>query len=101
MGDSLFSEGKTASISETTSTQTPSGFTEQDYKDEKEVLKNCPLSPPDEFSNDENTTEKNGPLYIPKIFSGNDLNIENPIDQRTPVKHYFLRTILKKMNMKK
>lgn len=41
VGDSLFSEEKITSISETTSTQTPSGFTEQDYKGEKEALKNC------------------------------------------------------------
>lgn len=63
MGDSLLSEGRTASTSETTPIQTPSGFTKQDYKAEKEALKNCPLSPPDELSDDDNTKEDTGKVY--------------------------------------
>lgn len=55
MGDSLLSEGRTASTSNTTPIQIPSVFTKQDYKAEKEALKNCLLSPPDEFSGEDNT----------------------------------------------
>ena len=84
VGDSLLSEGRTASTSETTPIQTPSGFTKQDYKAEKEALKNSPLSPPDEFSDDDNTKEDTGPKYIPGVFSGNNLDLEDPKQKKPP-----------------
>lgn len=91
VGDSLLSEGRTTSTSDTTPIQPPSGFINQDHKDKKEALKNCPLSPPDEFSDDDNTKEDSGPMYIPGVFCGNNLDLESP---RPKKPHTYLPNII-------
>lgn len=87
VGNSLFSDNTTESPDTTTSSepvQTQSKITTQDYKDEKEALKNCPLSPPEDFSDDDNNTENSEQKYIPGVFTGNNLNIHNPESKKSP-----------------